>query len=206
MKRKIALAVAVIALMAFPSFVLAADATVTGHEAFSEDANHASYWETGDLECDKIFDSGDEDGPEGFVLEDDYALVIVKAGAGEFANTLFADASAGETVWADTNGDGINNPGGKDGDKNISHVIVCTEEEEEATPTPTLPDEATPTPTLPDNPTPTLPDEATPTPEETLPTTDTESDGSGGNSGLALLLILLAVGAAGMVVLSPKIR
>ena len=32
---------------------------------------------------------------------------------------------AGQTVWADTNGDGVFNPGGRRGDKDISHLIYC---------------------------------------------------------------------------------
>ncbi len=97
-------------------------AEVTGHEAFSSDANHADYW--GD-DCDKIVDGGSL---SSYVLTKDYALVIVKAGAGNvdpFTNTLFANASAGETVWADTNGNSVYDPGGKNGDKTISHIIVC---------------------------------------------------------------------------------
>ncbi|MEO8330559.1 MAG: hypothetical protein ABI586_11175, partial [Candidatus Nanopelagicales bacterium] len=73
-------------------------ATVDGYEAFSSDANHEDYW--GD-NCSKI-----EGGSfSSYVLTHDYAKVIVKAGSGEFANTIFNDANAGETVWADTNGD-----------------------------------------------------------------------------------------------------
>ncbi|MEO5939722.1 MAG: hypothetical protein ABIZ72_02300 [Candidatus Limnocylindrales bacterium] len=96
-------------------------ATVTGHQAFSNDANNPDYWGT---DCTKI-DSVDGSLGDSYVLLADYGLVVVKAGSGEFANTLFADASAGESVWADTNGDGIFNPGGGDGDKGISHIIFC---------------------------------------------------------------------------------
>ena len=67
------------------------------------------------------------------------------------------------TVWADTNGNFLNDRGGQDGDKQISHIIVCIDEPVEAPPpTPTPTPEATPTPTPEATPTPTP--EATPTP------------------------------------------
>ena len=97
-------------------------ATVTGYEPFSSDANHPDYW--GD-DCDDLTDG---DNQESYVLTQDYDLVIVKAGAGNvdpYTNTLFANASAGETVWADTNGNKIFDFGGPGGDKQISHIIVC---------------------------------------------------------------------------------
>ena len=76
-------------------------AEVTGHTAHSSDANSESYW--GD-NCSKSEWNGED---ETYVLEHDYALVVVKSGSGEFANTEFANASAGETVWADVNGNGV---------------------------------------------------------------------------------------------------
>ena len=55
-----------------------------------------------------------------------YSKVIVKAGSGQFANTIFAAPPvAGQTVWADTNGNWTYDPGGRGGDKGISHVILC---------------------------------------------------------------------------------
>ncbi|MFL6288902.1 MAG: LPXTG cell wall anchor domain-containing protein [Actinomycetes bacterium] len=97
-------------------------ATVTGHESFSSDANHPDYW--GD-NCEKIVDGGNL---TSYVLTQDYDLVVVKSASKNvdpYTNTLFADASSGETVWADTNGNGTFDPGGKNGDKAISHIIVC---------------------------------------------------------------------------------
>lgn len=95
-------------------------ALVTGHAAFSSDANNPNYW--GD-NCTKI----EEPGGTSYVLpEGTYDEVIVKAGAGDYANTIFADPpTAGQTVWADTNGNNTYDPGGQDGDKDISHVILC---------------------------------------------------------------------------------
>ena len=58
-----------------------------------------------------------------------YSLVVVKAGSEQSAeevNTLFANPSAGQTVWADSDGSGDFS----EGDKGISHIIVCTDEEE----------------------------------------------------------------------------
>ena len=98
-------------------------AEVTGYEPFSAAANSPGYW--GDT-CSKAFYAG---GVDSYQLTQDYALVVVKAGASNvdpFTNTLFADASKGQLVWADSNGNGAFDPGGKDGDKQISHVIACT--------------------------------------------------------------------------------
>ena len=76
-------------------------------------------------DCTKI-----EPGGSAYVLDADYVKVIVKAGTGEFANTVFDDPTAGETVWADTNGNGIFDPGGRTGDRDISHMILCPPEEQ----------------------------------------------------------------------------
>ena len=110
-------ATALVGLLA-PS-VLAATvyATVTGHQAHSNEANAADFW--GD-NCTKNEAIGNQE-VDTFVLTENYALVVVKSGSGEFANTLFANASAGETVWADTNG---NNAFDED-DHAISHIIFC---------------------------------------------------------------------------------
>src|SRR5829696_10174129 len=83
-------------------------ATVTGHEPFSAAANQADYW--GD-NCEKIVDGGSM---TSYVLTQNYDLVVVKAASKNvdpYTNTLFADASEGETVWADTNGNSTFDPG-----------------------------------------------------------------------------------------------
>jgi hypothetical protein len=105
--------------MAAPNY-----ATVTSHVAHSSDNNHESTWESEGVDCTDI---GVDNGLTHVLAElpdgQAYVQVIVKSGAGEFANTVFADPpAAGETVWADTNG----NSGFDDGDQEISHVIVCT--------------------------------------------------------------------------------
>ena len=157
---------AIVLSLAFAGTALAADATVTGHEAFSSDANHPDYW--GENCEDAGVSSGDS-----YVLPDidgTYDRVIVKSGSGDFANTIFDNPAEGSTVWADTNGNFENDPGGPDGDQGISHIIVCTAQAEETpTPTPTPTPEDTPTPT----PTPTPEDTPTPTPTPTPSPTPT---------------------------------
>lgn len=154
-------------LMITAPAVIAADpvyATVTGYAAGTAANNHASTW---GKDCVKIVDGGSL---TSYVLTADYSLVIVKAGSERanagHVNTLFADASAGETVWADTNGNGVFDPGGRHGDKAISHIIVCPAE---AQPTPSQP---TPTPS---QPTPT-PSQPTPTPSQPTPTPSQASE------------------------------
>jgi hypothetical protein len=86
-------------------------------------ANSADFWESDGVACEDIgVSSGNEyklpDLPEG----EAYVQVIVKSGSGEFANTVFGEPPvAGETVWADTNGNSM----ADDGDQSISHIIVC---------------------------------------------------------------------------------
>jgi len=96
-------------------------ATVTGHAAFSAESNDASFW--GD-NCSKLDDPGGGS-LDSYELTQDYAKVIVKAGSGTYANTIFDNPTSGQTVWADTNGNNTFDPGGADGDKTISHIIFC---------------------------------------------------------------------------------
>jgi hypothetical protein len=103
-------------------------ATVSGHAAASAESNGADYWsDLYGLDCEKIYDGGGEE-IDSWEADADYSVVIVKAAGqnvGDNANTIFEDVSEGETVWADTNGNNTFDPGGQDGDKNISHIIVC---------------------------------------------------------------------------------
>jgi hypothetical protein len=172
-------------------------ATVTGHAAHSDENNSADAW--GD-NCVKDELSGQD---ETLVLDQDYALVVVKSGSGEFANTLFANASEGETVWADTNGNNVFD----DGDQGISHVIYCEGEAE--TPPPSFEQSQegeTDAPT----------DEPTDEPsffqsqegETDAPTEpDTSTIGNGGTATPAdsawLLVVALGVLLASVVVLTP---
>lgn len=97
-------------------------ATVDGHEAFSSDANAEDYW--GD-DC-----TSEQINEDTYLVEADWDLIIVKSGSGPFANTIFEDVSAGETVFADTDGDGVYTPfEAGEGDQQISHIIFCDEED-----------------------------------------------------------------------------
>ena len=99
-------------------------ATVTGHADSSSDNNQADTW---GKDCTKL----EEPGGSTYVLGKSYDLVVVKAGSDQsttYANTLFANATAGETVWADSNGSGAFD----EGDKTISHIIFCGPQEEES--------------------------------------------------------------------------
>jgi hypothetical protein len=148
-------------------------ATVTGYAEGSAANNNPDTW--GD-NCTKL----DEPGVDTYELTADYDLVIVKAGSDvstdDHANTLFADAKAGQTVWADSNGSGAFD----EGDKQISHIIFCGPAPE-VTPAPTpevtpvITPEPTPevTPVITPEPTP----EVTPvvTPEPTPEVTPAET-------------------------------
>ncbi|MHB8891992.1 MAG: hypothetical protein ACYC65_08085 [Candidatus Limnocylindrales bacterium] len=98
-------------------------ATVSGYAPGTADNNQAATWGE---DCTKL-DSGDLG--SSYLLTQSYAKVIVKAGSEESApghvNTIFNNPSAGQTVWADSNGNGLFDPGGQDGDKGISHIIFC---------------------------------------------------------------------------------
>ena len=94
-------------------------ATVTGYAAGTSDNNHEATW---GRDCTKV--ETDNLGSM-YLLHHDYTLVIVKAGSEQSApghvNTEFANASAGQTVWADSDGSGDYS----NGDKGISHIIFC---------------------------------------------------------------------------------
>jgi len=136
-------------------------ASVTGYAEGSAANNNPATWGN---DCTKL----DEPGVDTYVLTQNYDLVIVKAGSDvstdNHANTLVADAKAGQTVWADSNGSGAFD----EGDKQISHIIFCGPTPEVTpAPTPEVTPEATPevTPEA----TPEVTPEATPevTPEAT---------------------------------------
>lgn len=115
-------------------------ATVTGYAEGTPENNSPDTW--GD-NCEDAGISGQDtwelpDLPEG----EDYDIVVVKTASEQSApghvNTLFDNPSEGETVWADSDGSGAFN----DGDKGISHIIVCTQDE--APPSEAPPSEAPP--------------------------------------------------------------
>lgn len=92
-------------------------ATVDGHTDGDSAKNDPSYWGEN---CSKI----DNLSIYTWEADDDYSLVVVKSAsdaAVEAPNTIFEDVSKGETVWADTNANDVFD----EGDKQISHIIVC---------------------------------------------------------------------------------
>lgn len=197
-------------VFALAGTALAADATVDGHLAFSSDANNPDFWETnGITECMKL-DAGEGDlGDDNatYVLGASYALVVVKAGSGTYANTIFEDVAAGETVFADTNGNNVSDPGGQDGDKNISHIIFCDEtettsttsfesSEESTTDSQSSSSSSSSTTSFSDS----VSDSTTQPPTDTIGNT-----GSGQqSSGLWMLLAVLGVLAGSVIVLAPS--
>lgn len=214
-------ALSLVGAMVGAAAAVATYATVTGYAPGGPANNHVETWEdfTGS-ECTKVA-GGDFKTYELPTLDEGefYDLVIVKAGSERSApghvNTLFDDPSAGETVFADTNGTGSfeaekNKETDTPADKDISHIIVCVGEVEPTptptpvvTPTPTPEVTPTPTPTPTDRPTPTVSGE--PTPSESAPDTGgsaptpppTDTFGSVDNDGgtVPFILILVALSA-----------
>src|SRR5687767_13251762 len=199
-----AVAVAVLALgVLAPGSALAVDfATVSGHQAFSEEANQASFWGSN---CSTQQFRGET---ETFELTEAFDRVIVKSGSGQFAFTIFDNPSAGETVFADTDG----SFSFTDADQAISHITFC---ELAAAPTPT----PTPTPAPTPTPTPTPGGEvvaATPAPTpgggvgaitETLPPTDAPAQRAGAEIGNLTALVPVLFGLITLLlVVSPRRR
>jgi hypothetical protein len=121
-------ALGLVAALAMPALAGEDWATVTGYAEGTSENNHPDTW--GD-NCEDVGVNGVDtwvlpDLPDGQV----YDLVVVKTASEQSApghvNTLFDNPSEGQTVWADSDGSGAFN----DGDKGISHIIVCTTEEE----------------------------------------------------------------------------
>lgn len=176
-------------------------ATVTGHAASTNENNGTDFWETGDIEDCVKFNAGEGDlGTEQdtYLLTQDYELVIVKAGSTNQGDpnglTLFANASAGETVWADTDGDSAYSPksGPEDEawDKNISHIIFCDGGPEQSQSNETNPPTGAPS-------------------QDTEDITESPTDGLFGNGtsspadGAWLLVVALGALLASVVVLTP---
>ncbi len=190
-------------------------ATVTGHMASTSENNAAEWWESSGYDNCFKWNAGQGDlgvDQATYVLGASYALVVVKAGssAGDDPNslTLFANASAGETVWADSNGSNAFD----EGDKNISHMIFCDEQEttttttEETTTTTTTEETTTTTTTEETTTTTTFTQETSgETDTPTLPPTTMVGDGpSGPSQGSWLLVAALGAFLAGAVILTPS--
>lgn len=177
-----------VAALAMPVMAGENWATVTGYAAGTPENNNPDTW------GDNCEDAGVQ-GTDTWVLPDlpdgqAYSLVVVKAGSEQSAekvNTLFANPSAGQTVWADSDGSGDFS----EGDKGISHIIVCTEDEPDEPQEP----EETPVPEQPeDTPAPAeTPREGelggTPTPAPELPDTAMGDVGQLPTTVLSLVLL-----------------
>jgi hypothetical protein len=123
-----------------------------------------------------------------------YSNVIVKAGSLTAdpttfqVNTLFPAPGKGSMVWADVNGNGIYDPGGRTGDKAISHIVICVKlasstpapavtQSPQATSSPSVTPSASPSPSATPTPTPSATTSSapvvtptpSPTPSSTLP-------------------------------------
>lgn len=119
----------------------------------------------------------------------EYSNVIVKAGSltarseDYQTDTVFAAPQPGQRVFADINANGIFDPGGKTGDKAISHIVICAKlkgapaptTQATASPTVSPTPTATPTPTPTSTATPTPTGTATPTPSPTATVTPSAS-------------------------------
>ena len=122
-------ALGLVAALTMPAFAADDFATVTGYADGTPENNSPATWEALTPEDDTCVDAG-VNGVATWVLPDlpagtTYTLVVVKAGSEQSAeqvNTLFASPSEGQTVWADSDGDGVFS----EDDKGISHIIVCT--------------------------------------------------------------------------------
>ncbi len=122
-------AAAMLAVSAFAPATTSAStnwASVSGY--LPGTADNDRYSELGD-DCTKLIAHDDNMGST-YVLTSDYEVVVVKSGTEASApghvNTVFAHPSAGETVWADSNGSGKFD----EGDRAIKHIILCLSPEE----------------------------------------------------------------------------
>jgi hypothetical protein len=170
-------------------------AVVTGYAPFGAAVNQPEFWCQDGVKFEVA-------GADTWVIDKKYDQVIVKAGAGQYANTIYGSPSVGETVWADTDGDGLYNPEGP-GDKAISHIIVCPVKPT-SSPTPTPSPTSTPTTTPSPTATPEPSQSATPTPtqppltsESPAVSTPRELAGTGGELlGWFLVGFILVVAGA----------
>lgn len=137
-------------------------------ESNTDNPNHEAYWEAWleeegfvNVDCEKIHDEGLDSST--WTSDGDYLLVVLKAGSEESSegdpNTVFGDVEEGDVLETE------------DG-KDISHIIVCTGEEEGETSTPT----PTPTPTT-----------SAPRPTPSGPMVETDVPETGGSTTPAIL-------------------
>jgi hypothetical protein len=138
----------------FQAVVAIVMATIFGHVQFSADANKPEYW------CENGTKIEKSDQTYYWVIDQKYEKVIVKAGSGKYANTIYLRPEPGLGAFADTNGNYVFDPSGRLGDKTISHIITCPIEDDDNSPSPspssTPTGSASPTPTSEPSPTPTV--------------------------------------------------
>ena len=188
-------------------------ATVSGHDVSTSDNNKASFWGS---DCVDLGIGGQDS----YVLEASYAKVIVKAGssAGDDPNslTIFDNPTAGQTVWADSNGNNTYDVGGPGGDHQISHIIACGEVITTTTTTTTNPTTTTTTTTSATTTTATTTSATTTTTsfsqtvsattdKKTLPNTAMAEVGgpSSPSSNVWLLIVALGLVLGSVVILTP---
>jgi len=224
-KRIAALAGAGALVLALAGTALAADAVPVGHYASEggDQSNSGAFWVAylndnfdaglSEGDCDTKLEGGDlaevNNGDGSADLGAAYGWVIVKQASSstvDFDNTIFKDVAADETVFADTNGNGVHDEGDSQG---ISHIIVCEPGEEETPPPPTATpfqsvEQVTDAPTDEPEDTPFQSVEAE-TDAPSLPNTaalDGTRTGTPGD-GAWLLVVALGVLLASIVVLTP---
>ena len=134
-------------VLALAGTALAADAVPVGHYASTggDQSNGGAFWVSylnanfnaglSEGDCDTKLEGADlaavNNGDGSADLGAPYGWVIVKqasSAAVDFDNTIFKDVTAGQTVFADTNGNNVHDAGDSQG---ISHIIVCAPGEEE---------------------------------------------------------------------------
>ena len=157
----IAVPVSISAAAPTATFLVAATPSPSGTVAGGSDTNKESYW-VAYLEAlgyENVVCTKDDDPDDPYTVPEAdegrvYILAVVKGGSGDDANELYWNVEAGDVLNHATAG--------------ISHVILCTIEEETSTPTPSV-TTTTPTPTVTTTtPTPTV---TTTTPTPTVTTT-----------------------------------
>jgi hypothetical protein len=181
----------------FATLITIVMATVFGHVPFSEDANHPEYW----CENGTKIEMSDQ---TYWVIDQKYEKVIVKSGSGEYGNTIYLRPEPGLGAYADTNGNYVFDPGGRFGDKTISHIILCPVETGTESPSPSPSSTATssPSPTPSSEPSPTQSQEPTTEPTDNQTPTDGVGREEGSRNELAATgKNTFGTGAAGVLVL-----
>lgn len=185
-------------------------ATPTGHYSSADDeqgenSNDGPFWdaylELAAGSCSKLTDAEleaamNEDGSASLGVAYDYVIVKqASAAAVTYDNTIFSNVGAGETVFADTDGDGEYT----EADSNsISHILVCNEVDVTEPPITDAPSEPADSPSF----------EASVGGLSDAPTEpNTSSIGGNSTSGPAdgawLLVVALGVLLASVVVMTP---